>query len=311
MGWRPHATRGSAIRGSLAGDDAVADWTGTGALLPDAADVGASGGWGRQRLSLQHLRQRQRTGVDGLTAWEVLGAGAVRLVGDELALAAADASADGVGDDVAVGVDEGSGDDVAVGVAEGSGEDVAVGVPDGSGVGVAVGSADGEGAADEADGEGLVAGELSAGRMRATVEAVIAGPGWTPEYAPASLPDKVAEAATPAPDDNAMAAAAPAVMALRTVMAIRCALRAPRSAPSPSSAGSADRAPAAERGQARRRCRQQPASVLHASTTQDIQCLVSKETCHIVRDQVNQPHIGRHRSSLPYSEAPMRLRSPG
>ncbi|HTA09232.1 MAG TPA: hypothetical protein VK836_12005 [Streptosporangiaceae bacterium] len=35
---------GSAIRGSLA-DDAVADWTVTGALLPEAAGVGASGGW--------------------------------------------------------------------------------------------------------------------------------------------------------------------------------------------------------------------------------------------------------------------------
>ena len=112
-------------------------------------------------------------------------AGTARLVGDELALGAADASADGVGEDVAVGVDEGSGDDVAVGVAEGSGDDVAVGVPDGSGVAVAVGSADGEGSADEAEGDGLVAGVLSAARMRATVEAVIAGPGCTPAYAPA------------------------------------------------------------------------------------------------------------------------------
>ena len=36
--------RGSAIRASLA-DDAVADWTGTGAWVPAAAGVGASEGW--------------------------------------------------------------------------------------------------------------------------------------------------------------------------------------------------------------------------------------------------------------------------
>ena len=171
------------MRGSLA-DDAVADWTGTGALLPEAAGVGASDGWVGSGCASSTCANGS-TGVDGVTACEVLGAGAARLDGDELALEAADASADGVGDDVAVGVDEGSGDEVAVGVAEGSGDEVAVGVPDGSGVGVAVGLADDEGSADEADGEGLVAGELSAGRMRATVEAVIAGPGWTPAYAPA------------------------------------------------------------------------------------------------------------------------------
>jgi hypothetical protein len=137
----------------------------------------------------------------------VVGGGAAFLVGDELAF----------------GVADGVGDGLAVGVAEGDGE--ALGVAEGAGAGVAVGVADGAGAADEAAGEGLGAGDEVACTIRATVVAVTAWPGCTLAYAVGVVADKLAELASPAPDEQAIAAAAPAVMAPRTARTVRLAPR--------------------------------------------------------------------------------------
>jgi hypothetical protein len=128
-----------------------------------------------------------------------------------------------VGDGLAFGVADGVGDGLAVGVAEGDGE--ALGVAEGAGAGVVVGVTDGEGAADEAAGEGLGAGVALACTMRATVVAVTAWPGRTLANALAVVAGKLAELASPAPDEQAIAAAAPAVIAPRTARTVRFAPR--------------------------------------------------------------------------------------
>lgn len=95
---------------------------------------------------------------------DILPGGALCLVGDGLALLLVD----GEGDGEAVGVLEGDADGVALGVAEGDGG----GVVEGDADGVALG----DGAAEEPVGDGLGAGDASAGATKARVEAVIASP---------------------------------------------------------------------------------------------------------------------------------------
>jgi hypothetical protein len=184
---------------------AVADGTATGGLLlglASAAEVVAGVG----------------TGTNGIDAGPGAAAGVVVRLG-----VVGGGAAFLVGDGLAFGVADGVGDGLAVGVAEGDGE--ALGVVEGSGAGVAVGVADGEAAAEEADGDGLGTGVALACTMSATVVAVTAWPGCTLAYAPAVVAGKLAELANPAPDEQAIAAAAPAVMAPRTARTVRFALR--------------------------------------------------------------------------------------
>jgi hypothetical protein len=136
------------------------------------------------------------------------------LVGDGVALRVAD----GEGDGVAVGVVEGVVDGVVLGVEEGVGGGVVLGVP--------VGVADGEGAADEPDGDGLGAGDAVAGRTKATVEAVMTVPAWPLAGGPAAAAGSVADVAPTPPDEHAIAATAPAMMAPRMVRTPRFAPRA-------------------------------------------------------------------------------------
>jgi hypothetical protein len=175
---------------------------------------GTAIGWllGRARAARVGTGSWARSGVDG-SAGVVAGVGALELlrgrgcfVGAGVALRVAD----GVGVGVAVGVAEGVGEGVAVGVDEGAGGGVVLGEP--------VGDADGDGAAVEPDGDGLGAGAAVAGSTRATVEAVIAAPGWALAFTLAVLADTVADAAAAAPDEHAITTAAPAVNAPRTVM---------------------------------------------------------------------------------------------
>lgn len=152
--------------------------------------------------------------VAGAGEADVLRGGALRLVGDGLALLLVD----GEGDGEAVGVPEGDADGVALGVDEGDGG----GVLEGDADGVALG----DGVADEPVGDGLGAGDASAGATKARVEAAIAPPGRPDALAPAALADNVAEVATAALEDHAIVATAPAVMAPRTVRMPRLGRRA-------------------------------------------------------------------------------------
>jgi hypothetical protein len=192
---------GSAGRDLLAaGAAAEGDGAATGGLLLGAA-------------SAAEVVPGVGTGTNGIDASPGAVAGAVRagVVGEGAAFL--------VGDELAFGVADGVGEGLAVGVAEGDGE--ALGVAEGVGAGVAVGVADGEGAADEE----LGAGDALACTMSATVVAVTAWRGCTLAYARFVVADKLAELANPAPDEQAIAAAAPAVMAPRTARTRRFAPR--------------------------------------------------------------------------------------
>ncbi len=143
-----------------------------------------------------------------VTGLEVLGDGLVVLVGAGLAVF--------VGAGLAVLVVVGVGDGVPVAVDDGDGVGVPVGVDDGAGDVVLVGVADGDGAADVADGDGLGAGELLAGVIRATVDAVTAAPDCPPARAP---PGPTAATAAAAPHEQATAAVtAPITVRARTAL---------------------------------------------------------------------------------------------
>jgi hypothetical protein len=119
------------------------------------------------------------------------------LVGEAEALGLAFTVGDGVADAVADGVDDG----VAVGVADG--------VDDGVALAEVVGSADGAGVADESDADALGSGVAAAGRTSAMVATVTGWRGcWT------------------APELQAIAAAAPAVITPNAVRARWLGLRA-------------------------------------------------------------------------------------
>ena len=107
-----------------------------------------------------------------------LGCGLGRLVGDGLTCLVGEGEPPELAEGVALGVADGEllgvADGVVVGVAVGSGDGLVVGVSVGAGavlsVGVAVGSADV--VTDRSDGDALGPGVTSAGKMKATVDAV-------------------------------------------------------------------------------------------------------------------------------------------
>jgi hypothetical protein len=110
-----------------------------------------------------------------------------------------------VGDELGLGLDDGVVDGVAVGEADGAGV-VAVGEGEGTGVG-------------EADGSGVVLGVV------AVAEGVGSADGLDADGL-AAADGTVSAAATPAPDQQVIAAAAPAVTAPMATRALRFAPRA-------------------------------------------------------------------------------------
>jgi hypothetical protein len=182
--------------------DVAPDGTEPDGLLPDAKTAGVTGI--RVELATSAATGNAdgwTTGPDGLDPPEPRRGGLGRPVLDGLGLA------EGADDGAAVGEAEGAGV-LAVGEAEGAG-----GVWLGAGVGGGVvGAADGDGSVEESAGDGLGAGGAEAAAVTA-VPAASGGADEDPGEATTSA------AATPGPEEQPMAMAAPAVIAPRRMRA--------------------------------------------------------------------------------------------